>query len=175
LFLRLQPEKPAARFWESRRMNSAASEERMAIVHQHLATATIAAGATTDDGDAMTLAHLQRIIEQRSLTARFQPIVEMQNGDILGYEGLIRGPSDSPLHSPINLFKAASAHNLTVVVEHLCRKIVLEEFFVQNLPGKLFLNVSPECLIQRDVRYGETLDYIHQLGVNPDRVIIELT
>ncbi|WP_423709852.1 GGDEF domain-containing protein [Undibacterium sp. WLX3042] len=147
----------------------------MAIVHQHLATANIAAGAPTGHTDAMTLAHLQRIIEQRSLTARFQPIVEMQNGDILGYEGLIRGPSDSPLHSPINLFKAAAAHNLTVVVEHLCRKIVLEEFFAQNLPGKLFLNVSPECLIQRDVRYGETLDYIHQLGVNPERVIIELT
>jgi hypothetical protein len=30
-------------------MNSAASEERMAIVHQHLATANIAAGAPTDD------------------------------------------------------------------------------------------------------------------------------
>jgi EAL domain-containing protein (putative c-di-GMP-specific phosphodiesterase class I)/GGDEF domain-containing protein len=124
---------------------------------------------------ALMLAHLQRIIEQRLLTARFQPIVQMQNGDILGYEGLIRGPSDSPLHSPVNLFKAAWENNLTVTVEHLCRRIVLEQFAAQKLPGKLFLNVSPECLLQRDVRYGETLDYIHELGINPERVIIELT
>ena len=131
--------------------------------------------AANDAGVNTVLSQLQRIIEQRMLTARFQPIVEMQNGDILGYEGLIRGPSDSPLHSPINLFKAASENDLTVTVEHLCRRVVLEQFAAQKLPGKLFLNVSPECLIQRDVRYGETLDYIHELGINPERVIIELT
>lgn len=130
---------------------------------------------TVLDNDMMALAQLSRIVELRLLTARFQPIVEMQNGDILGYEGLIRGPSDSPLHSPVNLFRAAREHNLTVTVEHLCRRIVLEQFAAQKLPGKLFLNVSPECLLQKDVRYGETLDYIHNLGIQPERVIIELT
>ncbi|NDI84085.1 EAL domain-containing protein [Undibacterium sp. B2R-29] len=118
---------------------------------------------------------LQNIINNRLLTARFQPIIEMSDGSILGYEGLIRGPSDSSLHSPINLFKAAAENNLTVQVEHLCRQVVLEQFAAQKLPGKLFLNVSPECLMQRDARYGETLDFIHQIGINPDRVIIELT
>lgn len=126
-------------------------------------------------GESSMHSQLLRIIEQRSLTARFQPIVDMQNGDILGYEGLIRGPSDSPLHAPINLFKAAADHQLTVTVEHLCRKVVLEQFSAQKLPGKIFLNVSPESLIQRDTRYGETLDTVHQLGISPERVIIELT
>ncbi|MEB0140357.1 MULTISPECIES: GGDEF domain-containing protein [unclassified Undibacterium] len=121
------------------------------------------------------LEQLQRIIKERSLTARFQPIIEMHNGEILGYEGLIRGPSDSVLHAPINLFKVAAEHNLTVSVEHLCRRVVLEQFAAQKLPGKLFLNVSPECLLHRDVRYGETLDTIHELGINPQRVVIELT
>jgi EAL domain-containing protein (putative c-di-GMP-specific phosphodiesterase class I) len=44
-----------------------------------------------------------------------------------------------------------------------------------GLPGKLFLNVSPECLLLRDARHGETLEYIEHIGINPDRVIIELT
>jgi diguanylate cyclase (GGDEF)-like protein len=122
-----------------------------------------------------SLAQLHRIINQRLLTARFQPIIQMQTGEILGYEGLIRGPSDSPLHSPINLFKAAWENNLTATVEHLCRRVVLEQFAALELPGKLFLNVSPESLLQRDVKHGETLDYIHELGINPERVIIELT
>jgi diguanylate cyclase (GGDEF)-like protein len=128
-----------------------------------------------DNVDTSMFQHLQEIIRERNLTARFQPIIEMENGHILGYEGLIRGPSDSPLHAPIMLFRAASENNLTVTIEHLCRQIVLEQFSLQKLTGKLFLNVSPECLLQRDIRHGETLDYIHELGINPERVIIELT
>jgi diguanylate cyclase (GGDEF)-like protein len=125
--------------------------------------------------DHSVLQQLNIILKDRLLTARFQPIINLQDGSILGYEGLIRGPSNSRLHAPINLFKAAWEHNLTVPIEHLCRRIVLEQFKLQNLPGKLFLNVSPESLLQRDAMHGCTLDYIHKLGIQPDRVIIELT
>ncbi|WP_432383655.1 GGDEF domain-containing protein [Duganella sp. P38] len=123
----------------------------------------------------MLRAHLYEILARKQLSALFQPIVHMQTGEIIAYEGLIRGPSDTPLHSPMNLFKAARANGLTVQVEHLCRKVVLERFAELQLPGKLFLNVSPESLLQRDARHGETLEVIHQIGINPDRVIIELT
>ena len=118
---------------------------------------------------------LREIIEQRRLTALFQPVVLMGNGAIAGYEGLIRGPSDSPLHSPLNLFRAANENGLAVEVEYLSRQVVLESFARLNLSGKLFLNVSPECLLAGNAKYGETLGYIHSLGLKPDRVIIELT
>ncbi len=124
---------------------------------------------------AVLLSRLHEILERRQLTALFQPIIRMQGGEIVGYEGLIRGPSDSPLHSPMNLFKVARDNNLTVQVEHLCRRVTLERFAELNLPGKLFLNVSPECLLQPEVKKGETLSYIHEVGVNPQNVIIELT
>lgn len=123
----------------------------------------------------MLYTRLLQIIEHQELTALFQPIVQMQTGDIVGYEGLIRGPSDSPLHSPLNLFKAARENNLSVEVEHLCRRVVIEKFSELNLPGKLFLNVSPKCLLHPKVKHGETLDYLHQFGLTPDQVIIELT
>src|SRR5450830_754768 len=111
---------------------------------------------------------LHDIIHGRKLSALFQPIIHMHSGDIIGYEGLIRGPSDSPLHAPMNLFKVARASGLT-------REVELECFAELGLPGKLFLNVSPECLLLRNARHGETLEYIEQIGINPDRVIIELT
>jgi EAL domain-containing protein (putative c-di-GMP-specific phosphodiesterase class I)/GGDEF domain-containing protein len=128
-----------------------------------------------DSKDAMLLSRLKEILRHRQLTALFQPIIRMQGGEILGYEGLIRGPSDSPLHSPMNLFKAARTHNLSVEVEHMCRRVVLERFAELNLPGKLFLNVSPESLLRPHAPHGETLNYIHDVNINPDRVIIELT
>ncbi len=126
-------------------------------------------------GDAMLLNRLREIIEKRQLHALFQPVLNMQTGEIIGYEGLIRGPSDSPLHSPLTLFRVARANNLTVEVEHMCRSVVLERFAALSLSGKLFLNVSPECLCQPGVKHGETLGYLHQYGIDPKRVIIELT
>ena len=132
----------------------------------------VAAPAASDE---MLREHLLDIIARRQLSALLQPIIHMGSGEIMGYEGLIRGPSDSPLHAPMNLFKVARANGLTVQTEHLCRRVVLERFAELDLPGKLFLNVSPECLLQGDARHGATMDFIHRVGINPERVIIELT
>jgi len=123
--------------------------------------------------DSMT--PLQEIIQQRKLTALFQPILNLKTGEFYGYEGLIRGPSDSALHSPINLFGAAAQQNLSLEVEMLSRQIVLEAFVQLNLPGSLFLNVSPETLLHPSFKNGCTLDFIKKLGLSPERVVIEIT
>ena len=34
---------------------------------------------------------LRQVIGRQELTALFQPIIHMQSGEIIGYEGLIRG------------------------------------------------------------------------------------
>lgn len=118
---------------------------------------------------------LNEIIESCALTTVFQPIIDMKSGAIMGYEGLIRGPSNSPLHAPIALFKTAEQHGRLLEIERLSRKVTIENFVKLNLVGKLFLNVSPECLIEPLFKEGETLKLIRQLGLNPERVIIELT
>ncbi|HEU0188064.1 MAG TPA: GGDEF domain-containing protein, partial [Gallionellaceae bacterium] len=118
---------------------------------------------------------LYDILQQRKLTALFQPIMDMKSGVFLGYEGLIRGPSDSPLHSPVNLFSAANQQNLTLEVEMLCRQIVLETFVELDLPGRLFLNVSPETLLHPSFKDGQTLACMAKVGLSPERVVIEIT
>jgi len=138
-----------------------------------LSMATVASEAAAQENGL--LSRLHEIVEHKLLYPLFQPIIDMRNGCIHGYEGLIRGPSDGPLHAPLTLFRLARAHGMTVKVEHLCRRVVLEQFAALRLPGKLFLNVSPECLLQPQARRGETLEYIRRLGLDPQRVIIELT
>ncbi len=115
---------------------------------------------------------LQRIVQGENLTALFQPIIDLESAEIFGYEGLVRGPSDSPLHSPSCLFKAASECDLLCDVEGLCHKILVEEFVRLKLPGKLFLNVSPEALVRQ---MNETFRYaLFHGGINPGRIVIEL-
>lgn len=118
---------------------------------------------------------LREIIEQRKLTALFQPILDLKSGEFLGFEGLIRGPSDSLLHSPLNLFGAATREGLSLEIEMLSRQIVLEAFARQNLPGNLFLNVSPQTLTDPSFKNGQTLEYMQGLKLDPSRVVIEIT
>ncbi|MCR4303736.1 MAG: GGDEF domain-containing protein [Gallionella sp.] len=118
---------------------------------------------------------LQDILNQRDLSALFQPVMDISSGAFLGFEGLIRGPADNTLHSPVNLFGAARQQGLSLEVEMLSRQIVLESFAAQNLPGKIFLNVSPDALSDPTFRNGKTLTYLKNLGIDPKRVIIEIT
>jgi diguanylate cyclase (GGDEF)-like protein len=118
---------------------------------------------------------LREIIEQRRLSALFQPIIDLKSGEFLGFEGLIRGPADSPLHSPINLFGAAAQQGLQLELEMLARQTVLEAFAKLNLPGNLFLNVSPQTMTHPSFKNGQTLEFLRQLGIAPERVIIEIT
>jgi len=123
--------------------------------------------------EAMT--PLQEIIAHRKLSALFQPIIDLKSGEFLGFEGLIRGPADSLLHSPINLFGAAEQQGLSLEVEMLSRQTVLEAFAKQNLPGNLFLNVSPETLTHPSFKNGQTLQFMRAINLDPARVVIEIT
>ena len=118
---------------------------------------------------------LHEIIQQRRLHAIFQPIVNLHDAAIVGYEGLIRGPSDSPLHSPLMLFQAARDCGRAVEIEYLSRAVVLNTFAKLNVQGKLFLNVNPDTLLMEGWRSGETLRCIAASGIKPEQVVIELT
>lgn len=119
--------------------------------------------------------HLHDIIQGKQLTAVFQPILDMQQSKFIGYEGLIRGPINSVLHTPMALFAMARKCGLVAELEYLARQTVLEAFASLQLPGKIFLNISPDILLHKYSKSGETLKYIQALGLQPNQVIIELT
>lgn len=115
------------------------------------------------------------ILNRGAVSSLFQPIVSMLEERIVGFEALSRGPSDSPLHSPVTLFAAARHHGILTELEMLCRDRAISRFCNQNLPGKLFLNVSPESLLEQQHYPGQTLEILQRNGLSPDRVVIELT
>ena len=52
------------------------------------------------------------IIENRRLTALFQPIIDYRDHSYFGFEGLIRGPAESLLNTPLALFSTAEQYGL---------------------------------------------------------------
>jgi len=118
---------------------------------------------------------LTKILQGKQLTPHFQPIVSLSKKKIMGYEALIRGPSDSPLHSPFNLFDTAERFDLSTKLEYICREVTIKRYADLNVKEKLFINVSPAVLLQPDFKKGETLKLLGQFGVDPRSVVIELT
>jgi diguanylate cyclase (GGDEF)-like protein len=115
------------------------------------------------------------ILRDRQLTSVYQPIVSLQSADIYGFEGLIRGPVATGLHSPLDLFSAAKSCNFLAEMEHLSRQIVLESYAVTCKTRKLFINSTPEMLLMSTPNKGETMAYLARLGLEPKQIIIEVT
>ncbi|MFJ2467506.1 bifunctional diguanylate cyclase/phosphodiesterase [Pseudomonas sp. NPDC087615] len=121
------------------------------------------------------LSALSSILTQSGLNSLFQPIICLSERRILGYEALTRGPSNSPLHSPIALFAVARQAGRLSELEIACRQSACRRFNEQQLPGKLFLNVSPESLLEAAHQPGRTLQLLQDFGIPPSQVVIELT
>ncbi len=121
------------------------------------------------------LSSLGQILAHGDLHSLFQPIVSVAERRILGYEALTRGPSNSPLHSPLTLFAAARQTGMLSELELACRKSACRRFSEQRLDGLLFLNVSPDSLLDANHQPGRTLKLLQTYGISPSRVVIELT
>nr|WP_269975249.1 EAL domain-containing protein [Pseudomonas aeruginosa] len=121
------------------------------------------------------LSALDSILAHGDLHCLFQPILSLSERRLVGYEALTRGPSNSPLHSPLALFAVARQCGRLSELELLCRQRAFSRFRDIQGDAMLFLNISPESLLEAGHPPGRTLQLLQQLGISPNRVVIELT
>jgi len=98
----------------------------------------------------------------------------METRDILGYEGLSRGPRGGPLEYPVNLFGAAARFDLVDELERACRRQVFVDWEHFGSPTRLFVNTVPATV--RDVSFlgRGVLDYLGP-RLSPSIVTLEIT
>lgn len=120
-----------------------------------------------------------QILKEKKLTPVYQPIVDLRSGDIVGYEGLVRGPQDSEFFVPVLLFHTARRLGRLKELEELCCRLHVQGFVQQGLQGKLFINSSPDVVLMlfSSVDQGEhAIDrYDYLAGLHPERIVMELT
>ncbi|SAK51319.1 diguanylate cyclase/phosphodiesterase [Caballeronia temeraria] len=118
---------------------------------------------------------IRQLIESNALTAVFQPIVRFADGEIIGYEGLIRGPAGTALEAPAALFEQAACEQQGIALEQAAARTCIAAFARLARMGLLFINFSAAA-IESGIAQGETPgDLAREAGLDVQRLVVELT
>ncbi len=104
----------------------------------------------------------------------YQPIVELSDGDVVGYEALARGPRGSHLEPADRLFAAAKSADLGAALEWECQRAALQGALAAGLaPGQaLFMNLeSGVPMSGRPAHLGE----LTEMALDRFGLFVELT
>lgn len=105
---------------------------------------TLTAPASRHDADDS----LDEILRHDRVRAFFQPVVELDTGALLGFEALARGPRDSALQRPDQLFGAARQEGRLAELDRACQRAAVNGARRHGIEGPLtlFVNTEPDTV-----------------------------
>ncbi len=107
----------------------------------------------------------------------FQPIYDIENNEIFGYEALSRGPKGTEIEEPLMLFSMADALDELLKLESICHWKALLSYKKLNKKGRyLFLNTSSKILQEKaDEFIQEFIKIIDEMNYERNKIVIEIT
>lgn len=137
----------------------------------------IAAMTCTDEiqDNIAELNALLEIIVNKQLRTQFQPIVNLRDGRVFGYEALIRGPKGAPLQRSGALFRAADKASLISWLDIACQEECFARAAQQGIKHALFINMDAEGLAFLDLHERSLALRAREYGLTPANIVIEIT
>jgi EAL domain-containing protein (putative c-di-GMP-specific phosphodiesterase class I) len=145
------------------------------VLERGLAEALAQAAHQRRAEELLVLERLQDVLLRERVVTAYQPIVRMQEGTVMGFEALSRGPRGSGLETADALFDAAARNGLTVELDRLCRRRAL--LSSARIPSnvRLFVNTLPATMRDPQFRGKALIDFLDKAQVAPGRIVIEIT
>jgi EAL domain-containing protein (putative c-di-GMP-specific phosphodiesterase class I) len=118
---------------------------------------------------------LKEIIIEENIITHYQPIVDLNTGEIFAFEALSRGPKGSAMESPLMLFGVADKTNLSFELDRLCRRKAISNLSGLGAHQKLFINTFPTTMHDPEFK-GESLERIlESANLRGDNIVFEVT
>jgi EAL domain-containing protein (putative c-di-GMP-specific phosphodiesterase class I) len=138
-------------------------------------------GCSFDGGEAVDIAErsysdvVTRIFEGAALSTMFQPIVNLFDGSVTGYEALARPEGFAAMDSVEAVFEAARTSGRIRDLDWICRRRAVED--AQQLPvgTALFLNISASALLDPLHDVDQLLLLLRSVERAPRTVVLEIT
>ena len=118
---------------------------------------------------------VQRLINQGNVSTVFQPIWHLSPRTVLGYEALSRLDPSYDIDGPQEAFDIAEQLGRVAELDTICRRSAIAA--AASLPpgSLLFINISPYSLTNSHFSAATMLDELAGIGLDPKRVVIEVT
>ncbi len=115
------------------------------------------------------------ILNHRRLVTYFQPIVDLSNNSIYGYELLSRGlKKDGSIMPPFEMFTLAAQSGLTFNLDRQARETAIISAARENITQKLFINFLPSVIYNPQVCLKTTIDLIEKFNFKPENITFEV-
>ncbi|WP_224245996.1 bifunctional diguanylate cyclase/phosphodiesterase [Hyalangium gracile] len=114
--------------------------------------------------------------DQPRIVSVFQPIVDLMNGEPIGYEVLSRGAG--PIQAPHVLFSKARVEGVCWELERACWTAAVRRIATLPLEDRrvpFFFNVGPDVLSDPRFRDGAPLELLASHGMSPRQIVLEIT
>jgi EAL domain-containing protein (putative c-di-GMP-specific phosphodiesterase class I)/GGDEF domain-containing protein len=118
---------------------------------------------------------LLEVIVNRRLHTQFQPIVSLRDGQVFGYEALIRGPKGGLLRRPGDLCHAAEKARMVTWFDLACLEQIFQQASQQGIRHLLFVNMEAEGLASMDLQDRSLAMRAREHGLTPAQIVIEIT
>ena len=118
---------------------------------------------------------VQELIIKEEITTVYQPIVNLTDFSLLGYEALTRGPRDTEYESPYYLFSTAAEANLTFELDRLCRRKAFFNAGVFQEGQRLFINCLPATLHDPGFKGHALSELLQKVNLPPSRIVMEIS
>jgi EAL domain-containing protein (putative c-di-GMP-specific phosphodiesterase class I) len=130
--------------------------------------------ALSDQTDSIILGTqlMRELISREAVEILYQPIVDLQSGEVIGFEALGRGAHAELSRSPEVLFGLAERCGLTIELSRLFRRAAVASSHRLPPGPRIFVNVHAAEL--RDPGFIESLAGLRRGGASDRRVVLEI-
>jgi diguanylate cyclase (GGDEF)-like protein len=120
-------------------------------------------------------AQIARVVNEHLVRPVYQPIVDLANGRVIGFEGLSRPAPESGFSDPGTMFTAAETVGRTVELDLACLHAVVAGARSMPTDQLLTINISPRTIEAPHFSTDALLAILSRHGIAPERVVVELT
>ncbi|XGV99593.1 MAG: EAL domain-containing protein [Leptolyngbya sp. BL-A-14] len=124
-----------------------------------------------------------QVLAQRSLFFKYQPIFNLQQGHVIGYECLARARCvQGRYFSGQQLIDAALSLNLLREFDDTARGVCIESIAQLGSsraatiePPTFFINILPNTILHDPRAFEQSIQQVIELGLQPQQIVFELT
>jgi len=115
------------------------------------------------------------MIQDGEFISHLQPIIDLSDYSLLGYESLLRTAEQSKKINPGQLFEIAAITGFHSMLDQKARKSAIECRVGQVKPGiKSFINFLPSTIYNPEFCLRHTFQIVNELGLNPEDLVFEV-